>query len=156
MEPSAEQFKAFYKFIEGGKSYFSIHAGLVSFLNSDEYLAMMGAKFINHDDAKTFTVNSYNAWYGWEAEDKRQKHPIVNDVHDFKILDELYLAQFLTSDIEVIARAEFHPIMWTRQWKKGRILCLTLGHGDYSQQNPGFQKLLLNGVAWLLEQQRRE
>src|SRR5688572_20047848 len=33
MEPSAEQLQAFFKFIESGKSYFAIHAGLVSFLN---------------------------------------------------------------------------------------------------------------------------
>lgn len=156
MEPTAEQFRAFYKFIENGKSYFSVHAGLVSFLNSEQYLQMMGARFINHDDAKTFTVNAYDAWYGWEAQDKKQKHAIAKDVDDFKILDELYLAQFSTSDIEVIARAEFHPIMWTRPWKKGRVLCLTLGHGDYSQRNPGFQKLLFNGVAWLLNQQETE
>ncbi len=154
MEPTAEQYNAFFKFIEEGKSYFSIHAGLVSFLTSEKYLEMMGARFINHDDAKTFIVNTYDAWYGWAAEDKKKKHPIVKDVDDFKILDELYLAQFSTSDIEVIARAEFHPIMWTRKWKKGNVLCLTLGHGDFSQRNPGFQKLLSNGVAWLFAQQR--
>ena len=148
-EPSADEFRAFYKFIESGKSYFAVHAGLVSFLNSPKYVEMMGGRFINHDDAKTFTVNTYDAWYGWERESERKKHPVTRGVDDFKTLDELYLAQFNTDDLEVIARAEFHPVMWTRAWGNGRIMCLTLGHGDYSQRNSGFQKLLRNGVVWL-------
>jgi type 1 glutamine amidotransferase len=154
MEPTKKQFETFYRFIESGKAYFSIHAGLVSFLNSENYLTMMGGRFINHDDAKTFLVNACDYWYGWETESKKKKHPIVKNVADFKTLDELYLAQFNTSDIEVIARAEFHPIMWTRKWQKGQILCLTLGHGEYSQRNEGFRQLFVNGIKWLLQMQR--
>lgn len=148
-EPTKSQFDAFYRFIESGKSYFVIHAGLVSFLNSDKYLPMMGGRFINHDDVKTFLVHTSDYWYGWEQESKKYRHPIVKKLTDFTTLDELYLAQFNTAEIEVIARAEFHPVMWTRNWGKGRILCLTLGHGDYSQQNPGFKTLFVNGLKWL-------
>ncbi|MBA4745675.1 MAG: ThuA domain-containing protein [Muricauda sp.] len=151
-EPTEEQFNAFYKFIESGKSYFAIHAGLVSFLNSDKYLKMMGGKFINHDDIKTFTVNTSDYWYGWESEDNGYKHPIVRELGDFKTLDELYLVQFNTDSLEVIARAEYHPIMWTRNWGKGRVMCLTLGHGKYSQKNEGFKSLFTNGVKWLTGQ----
>ena len=150
MEPTKPQLEAFYRFIEGGKAYFSIHAGLVSFLNSDKYLQMMGGRFINHDDAKTFVVKTCDFWYGWETESKKAKHPIVRKMEDFKTLDELYLAQFNTDEIEVIARAEFHPVMWTRRWGRGQVLCLILGHGEYSQRNEGFRQLFVNGLKWLL------
>ena len=149
-EPTADQFAAFYQFVESGKSYFALHAGLVSFVNSDKYLKMMGGRFIGHDDVKTFLVNPYDSWYGWEVESHSKKHDIVKDISDFKIVDELYLAQFNTTDLEVIARAELHPIMWMRPWGKGRILCLTLGHGDFSQRNEGFRQLFVNGVKWLI------
>ncbi len=149
MLPSESEQKAFFKFIQSGKPYFAIHAGHVSFLNNPDYLKMIGGQFINHEDLKTFEVNTCDFWYGWEAESKSYKHPIVRGINDFKTLDELYLIQFNTSDIEVIARAEYHPIMWTRKWGKGNILCLTLGHGEFSQQNAGFKSLFVNGTKWL-------
>ncbi|HEX6226441.1 MAG TPA: ThuA domain-containing protein [Chryseolinea sp.] len=149
MQPTDAQQKAFFKFIESGKPYFAIHAGHVSFLNTDQYLTMLGGRFINHDDIKTFEVMTCDFWYGWEAESKSYKHPIVRNVDHFKTLDELYLMQFTTADVEVIARAEYHPIMWTRKFGSGNILCLTLGHGEFSQLNPGFKALFVNGVKWL-------
>lgn len=150
MQPTASQQKAFFKFIESGKPFFAIHAGHVSFLNADQYLPMLGGRFINHEDIKTFEVNTCDFWYGWEAESKSYKHPIVKNVDNFKTLDELYLVQFTTAEVEVIARAEYHPIMWTRKWGNGNVLCLTLGHGEFSQQNPGFKTLFVNGVKWLM------
>jgi type 1 glutamine amidotransferase len=150
MQPTESQQQAFFKFIESGKPYFAIHAGHVSFLNAEKYLTMIGGKFINHDDIKTFEVNTSDFWYGWEAESKGYKHPIVKNLDNFKTLDELYLVQFSTPDIEVIARAEYHPVMWTRTWGKGKILCLTLGHGEFSQRNPGFKTLFVNGAKWLV------
>jgi type 1 glutamine amidotransferase len=150
MQPTASQHKAFFKFIESGKPYFAIHAGHVSFLNNEKYLKMIGGRFINHDDIKTFEVKTCDDWYGWRTESDSYKHPVVKDIDDFKTLDELYLMQFNTAELEVIARAEYHPIMWTRRWGEGRILCLTLGHGEFSQKNPGFRSLFVNGVKWLL------
>ena len=120
-----------------------------SFLNAAQYLTMLGGRFINHEDIKTFEVNTCDFWYGWEAESKSHKHPIVRNVDNFKTLDELYFMQFTTADVEVIARAEYHPIMWTRKWGRGNILCLTLGHGEFSQLNPGFKTLFVNGAKWL-------
>jgi type 1 glutamine amidotransferase len=152
-EPDEKQFAAFRRFIEGGKSYFAIHAGLVSFLNSETYAEVIGGKFINHDEIKTFTVNTHNAWYGWEAEDEGVKHTITRNVADFKTLDELYLVEFNDPGNEVIARAELHPVMWARRLKKGTVLCLTLGHGEFSQTNSGFQQLFYNGIRWLLAEQ---
>ena len=64
-------------------------------------------------------------------------------------MDELYLMQGITDDLEVIARAEYHPVMWWRNYGKGKVLVLTLGHGDYSQTNEGFKSLFRNGVLWL-------
>lgn len=150
MQPTENQFKAFFRFVESGKPYFAIHAGHVSFLNSDRYLEMLGGRFINHEEIKTFEVTPRDDWYGWEAESKRFKHAIVKNVDNFRTLDELYLVQFTTSDIEVIARAEYHPIMWTRKWGNGKILCLTLGHGRFSQENAGFKSLFVNGTKWLV------
>jgi type 1 glutamine amidotransferase len=70
---------------------------------------------------------------------------------EFSILDELYLMQPNTDKIEVLARAELHPIMWIRQWGEGEVIVLTLGHGAYSMKNPGFQLLFRNALLWLID-----
>lgn len=150
LEPNEKQQEAFFKFVESGKPYFVVHAGHVSFVNARKYTEMLGGRFIQHDDFKTFEVKTCDYWYGWEAESNSYRHPIVKGVEDFKTADELYFVQFTTPDVEVIARAEYHPIMWTRNWRKGKVLCLTLGHAEMSQQNPGFQALFTNGAKWLL------
>ncbi len=148
-EPSKEQFEAVVQFIESGKSYFAIHAGLVSFLNIPEYDNVIGGRFIAHDDLKTMQINTFDATYtNWEAP-QRPKHSITKGVDDFRTLDELYIMEFNTPDIEVLVRSEGHPVMWMKKQGKGHVLCLALGHFDHSQRNEGFQHLLKNGLKWL-------
>ncbi|WP_187696580.1 ThuA domain-containing protein [Xanthovirga aplysinae] len=148
-EPDEKEFKAFSEFIKSGKSYFAFHAGLVSFVNQEKYEEIIGAHFINHDDLKTIKVDTYDAVYGnWDLT-KKPKHPITENLENFKILDELYLMEFTTNENDVIARSEAHPIMWTKNWGKGKVLCLTLGHFDHAQSYKGFQQLLVNGIKWL-------
>src|SRR5690606_27415741 len=91
LEPNEKQQEAFFKFVESGKPYFVVHAGHVSFVNAPKYNEMLGGRFIQHDDFKTFEVKTCDFWYGWEAESKSYKHPIVRGVNDFKTADELYM-----------------------------------------------------------------
>ena len=146
--PGKEQFQAFLDFVESGKPYFAIHTALVAFSEDYRYQQLLGAQYVHHDNPKMFTVNTYDSWYDWERQGKK-KHPITKGLEDFKILDELYLMQGITDDLEVIARAEYHPVMWWRNYGKGRVLVFTLGHGDYSQTHEGFKSLFRNGVLWL-------
>ena len=150
-EPNDEQFDAFKKFIESGKSYLAIHAGLVSFLNQPEYEQMIGGRFIAHEDIKTILVSAYNANTRVGQVEQTPTHSIMEDIEDFKTLDELYIMDFNRDDIEVIARAEAHPIMWTREMGKGKIVGFTLGHFEHSHTNDGFQRMLRNSVLWLSE-----
>lgn len=94
------------------------------------------------------TNSPCSCWYGW-AETGRKKHSVTQNVADFKTLDELYLVQDLPADCEVLVRAEFHPIMWWRPWKKGTVMYLALGHSNYSMENEGFKALVRNGIEWL-------
>ncbi len=148
-EPTAQQQAAFYKFVASGKSYLALHAGLVTFGDNAQYTSFIGAKFIGHDDLKTFVCSVSDVWYEWEQREQEKPHPMVAGIEDFKTLDELYVMQGNTSDNHILARAELHPIMWWKTYGTGKVLCLTLGHGDYSMQNENFKKLLANSVAWL-------
>jgi type 1 glutamine amidotransferase len=148
--PAPDQFEDFLRAVEGGVPFLALHAGLVQFSDDPRYQQLIGARYIHHDEIKTFNVKPYDAWYGWEHAGTK-RHTITRGVDEFLILDELYLMQPITGEIEVLARAELHPIMWIKQWGEGEVIVLTLGHGAYSLKTPGFQQLFRNALIWLTD-----
>lgn len=85
-----------------------------------------------------------------------RKHPITSGVEDFTAgpKDELYAGvKFTAKDVHVLARGQdtlgtWDPVAWVRQFGKGRVFYLSLGHSTEGQQNPGFQKLVTQAVRW--------
>jgi type 1 glutamine amidotransferase len=152
-EPTDKQFAAFFDFIENGKAYYGLHTASVSFLNSAKYRDMMGCMFARHDPVKTFAVRLHQPGCSSAAGKSRapvpEPHPITKGMDDFQILDELYIVEGDSSKLEIVAVAENHPLMWCRNWGRGKMIYLALGHDDYSMNNSGYVKLLRNGVLWL-------
>jgi uncharacterized protein len=146
-EPTADQHEALLRFVESGGGYVCLHAGLVSFLNDPRHAALVGARFIGHDPIGAFQVEARDNWYGWAGEGC-PVHPVAQGLTTFGVVDELYVAQMLTADVRVIARAKFQPVMWTRDNGRGRVIALTLGHDDQAMAHPAFGHLLRRGVAF--------
>jgi len=149
LEPTPKQLEALYRFIEQGKPYLALHAGLVSFVDSDRYGRMMGGRVAGHSSVKTFTVDTFEEHYGAE---RMVAHPISRGLAPFTTRDEIYVVQTNTEDLEVIVRAEAHPIVLLRRWGNGQVMAFTLGHADYSMESAGYQTLLQNSVRWLVNQ----
>jgi len=149
LEPSPEQLAALFQFIEEGGAYVALHAGLESFVNSPRYVRMMGGRLVGHSPPKSFTVETFEDGFGIERTTP-WAHPIARGVKPFETHDERYVVQTNTDELEVIARAESHPIVWWRPWHNGAALAFTLGHARESTQNAGYRQLLNNSVKWLL------
>lgn len=149
LEPSPAELQALFEFIEAGGSYMTLHAGLESFVNSERYVRMMGGRLAGHSPQKVFTVETFEDGFGVERT-QPWAHPITRGVPVFETNDELYVVQTNTDELEVIARAESHPIVWWRPWRNGTVLAFTLGHAPESIENAGYQALLRNSVRWLL------
>jgi type 1 glutamine amidotransferase len=149
LEPSPEQLAALFQFIEEGGAYVALHAGLESFVNSPRYARMMGGRLVGHSPLKSFTVETFEDGFGTERTTP-WAHPIARGMPPFETQDELYVVQTNTDELEVIARAESHPIVWWRPWYNGAALAFTLGHARTSTQNAGYRLLLKNCVKWLL------
>lgn len=147
--PTPAQLDAFFRFIEQGKGYLALHAGVASFLNSERYATMMGGRFLGWDDRDSLNVHTFDSWYGYDFNEQVQ-HPVTRKLPNFTLGDELYLVEMNTPDVEVLARAQHHPILWQRTWGKGRVMGLTLGNGNEEGGNPGYQTLLRNTVRWLV------
>jgi len=155
LSPDSSQLAALSEFVSSGKSFLTLHSGLLSFLNWELYETFMGGIFIGGPSAeperfKVYTTNM--EFWGYPSYSFRNtfEHPISAVVDDFITSDELYFFQPSKKGIEVIARAENHPVMWWHSEGKGKVMSLTLGHDSVAKSSLGYQQLLRNGVKWLL------
>jgi len=146
MEPTQPQLDTFFDFVAAGGGFIALHAGLLSFLNDPRYEKMLGARFVGHSPIKAFPVDPRDAWYG--LDEGASRHPITQGMGTFGVVDELYVQQFHTEDLTVLARSELLPVMWARSFGKGRVVCLSLGHDEATIGTTGFSRLLTNGVHW--------
>lgn len=153
LTPEKEQLNALYNFVAEGKSYVTLHCGILSLLNWDKYEEFIGGIFIGGPSSvpaefKVYTTNMQ--FWGYEYSFRKEPEHLVSRVtDDFITRDELYHIQPSTRDFYVIARAENLPVMWWHPVGKGKVMSLTLGHDEAAKNNPGYQSLLRTGVQWL-------
>ena len=143
----AEQM-ALTRFIGGGKGFVCIHIAGCRPESWPEYHDITGGGNLigvsTHPPFGRFTVNV-----------KNPSHPCAEGITDFVTSDDLYIKLgwkpgndvFLTAELD----GESHPMAWTRSYGKGRVFNTTLGHNGLSFQTPQFQRLILNGVAWVTD-----
>jgi len=141
VEPTEEQVGALLNAVKGGKGFVGIHGATATFWNSPAYLLMIGGKFIAHDANKEFLVQISNAR-------AVVPHPITKGVDNFTIQDELYIIEGDMTRWEILARAEGHPVIFNRVYGQGRVHNNALGHDARALNNPSFQRLVNNGIAW--------
>lgn len=140
---SAAQEGAMKNFVEGGKGLIPLHSASGCFKNSAWYIKTIGGQFKSHGTGSFATT----------IVDK--KHPVTQGLAEFTTSwDETYVHQNLNPDMTVLmTRAEGNrpePYTWVRNQGKGRVFYTAYGHNDSTWTNPGFQKLVNNGVLWAL------
>ena len=79
-------------------------------------------------------------------------HPCSVGLADFTTSDEFYAPMVMQQGnvvfLTTLISGESHPVAWTRGHGKGRVFYTSLGHDAASVKTPGFQRLILNAVAW--------
>jgi type 1 glutamine amidotransferase len=138
-------------FIGSGKGFVGLHGASASFKNNKKYFDMLGGRFINHKSLQEFLVKIVD-----------KKHEITRDLENFYFKDEPYRHDFsMTKNIRILAEAHYNdkdkinpePIMWIKNFKKGRIFFCSLGHRTISLKEPIFQTIIIRAVEWVLESQ---
>ncbi len=134
------QEKALLDFVASGKGFVPIHSASYCFLNSDAYVDLVGAQFATHG-AGEFT-----------AEIVRADHPALEGVTSFTTWDETYVHTRHNPDrIVLMERVDENgrePYTWVRTHGNGRIFYTAFGHDERTWSNPGFQKLVRQGILW--------
>jgi type 1 glutamine amidotransferase len=67
------------------------------------------------------------------------------------ITDEQYVLDY-NPKVTVLAnglhKGQTMPVMWTKDWGKGRVFYSALGHDPKACQQEMFQKTLIRGMLW--------
>ncbi|MEU8058501.1 ThuA domain-containing protein [Microbispora bryophytorum] len=77
-------------------------------------------------------------------------HPIVDDLTDFEVTDEVYTDLDVLPDVEPLAYSGDQPLLWARTVAGGRVVYDALGHDTRSYENPVRRTLLRRAARWLL------
>jgi len=87
------------------------------------------------------------------------EHPICQGVSDFEMVDETYMMDVKPDAVEgnQVVLTTQHPrsirsLGWARTYQNARVFCFASGHGEATYANPGFQRVLANGILFVAEQ----
>jgi putative membrane-bound dehydrogenase-like protein len=144
-----DQEKALLGFVEGGKGLVAVHSASDMFKTSDTYVAMVGGQFLKHGEGE-FT-----------AEIVLPTHPVMQGLQPFRTWDETYVHTKhnpvdRTVLMERVDGQTREPYTWVRTQGKGRVVYTAYGHDQRTWANPGFHKLIENGVRWAVDESARQ
>lgn len=182
--PSTDEAKAIRAWLEAGGKWLALHGtnsilvftadGLVDAPDDrPDVMEMLGTQFKAHPPIGPFDVEVVN-----------KDHELTRGIQNFSIVDELYLTS-VTADIDMLMQTSFDgkatgfvhdqwkdavvPILYTRDFGKGRIIYNALGHCRGHYDLPGMQDfyphkeicswnydvyydLLRRGISWAMRE----
>jgi putative membrane-bound dehydrogenase-like protein len=145
---TADEEEALLDFVGDGKGFMPIHCASFCFQNSPKYIDLVGGQFLKHDTA-TFVATIIN-----------KEHPVMQGVDTFATWDETYIHTKLSDDRTVLmerVEGEHHePWTWVKEYGKGRVFYTAYGHDERTWSNPGFQKLVRQGILWAVGDEVRK
>lgn len=145
---TAPQEKALLEYVRSGKGFIPLHCASWCFRNSPEVVEMIGGQF------KTHQYDSFKAVI------VKPDHPVMKDVPAFSTEDETYVHDKLSKNIEVLTErveGDHHePYTWVHSYGEGRVFYTAYGHNEKTWANPGFLKLVFNGIMWAVGDHARQ
>lgn len=145
--------EAFLEAIRGGKGLVAVHFASSGFNDWPEFEKLLGGGWRKqgfHGPAHVFTVKKTDA-----------AHPVSQNLpasFEHK-LDELYSNSVMVPGNVVLATAycdpskprgtgKDEPIVWVREYGKGRVYHNVLGHTAEAMTDPAYQEWIRHGVEW--------
>ena len=149
MTITPEQEQALVDFVEGGKGLVAIHSASYMFIKSDRYIPMVGGQFLRHGAGE------------FAAEIVQPNHPAMQGLEPFTTWDETYVhtrhnTENRTVLMERVDAEGREPYTWVRTQGQGRVFYTAFGHNERTWSNPGFHRLVANGIAWAVSEAARQ
>ncbi len=137
---TAPQSEALLDYVRGGKGLIALHCASFCFRNNDEVVEMIGGQFKSHEYDTIQNVIL------------KPDHEVMQGIPAFETLDETYVHDKISPNIEVLAeRVEgnhHEPYTWVRPYGEGRVFYTAYGHDMNTFSNQGFLDLVKNGIMW--------
>jgi putative membrane-bound dehydrogenase-like protein len=136
-----EREKALLDYVASGKGLIPLHCASYCFLNSPQYIALVGAQFRSHGTGDFRTTIA------------EPNHPIMKGFGSFSSWDETYLHHKHNPKDRVVLEYRIdgdvkEPWTWVRTHGKGRVFYTAWGHDGRTWGHPGFQNLVERGIRW--------
>lgn len=132
----------FREYVARGGGVLALHSATASYKATAPYFDILGGRFTGHGPV-----------HGLEIRPAIASDPIFSDVPPFTITDELYLHD-LAPDLRVHFLADHQgkpvPVVWTREYGKGRVCYSCPGHRAASMRHPAVQGILRAGLQWVV------
>jgi type 1 glutamine amidotransferase len=152
MQPPHQE--AMEHFVRSGRPLLAHHAAVASYDDCPRFAGLVGVAWVwgatSHSPLGTHAVRV-----------RETTHPVISDVADFTIFDELYYHLKITDDTpaRVHATAAWegaeHPMVITAEGGRvagaGKLVYLANGHDMRAMESPQLRRLWINSVNWLLE-----
>jgi len=135
------------KFVKDGKGFYVQHLASASYGDWEEFGKLCGRHWV-------MGTSGHGPRSVFECQIAEVDHPIIRGLEDFKIFDELYAKLQGDEPIEVLVTAESdwseqtEPIVFVRDYGKGRSVHNALGHDHKAIMNDTCRLLITRGVEW--------
>ncbi|MHB9023557.1 MAG: ThuA domain-containing protein [Armatimonadota bacterium] len=141
-ELTPEREKGLLDFVRNGGGFVGVHSAADTFSNNPKFVEMMNGVFLYHPEHHTFDLRVV-----------KKDHYLTTRVPDFTVYDEMYhLQKFDPSKATVLAETTWQgqnmPMAYVRDYGKGRVAYVAIGHYLETWRHPEFQKLVLRAIAW--------
>ncbi|MCM8776986.1 MAG: ThuA domain-containing protein [Candidatus Omnitrophica bacterium] len=135
--------KGLLEFVKNGGSFVGIHSATDSFRGSRNYIEMINGEFLTHPEHHEFPVFIVD----------NQHYITVRMPGSFSVYDEMYHLQNYNPEkskllFKTVWQGKEIPVGYTREYGKGKVVYISLGHTKEVWNNFEFQKILVRAIAY--------
>ena len=142
---------------KSGMPMLFLHHALATCQQWDGYRTMVGGRYMMPEyTSDSSQLSDYKHDIDILVEVIDPAHPVTVGVSDFEIHDEGYSNLSVIEGVTPLLRTD-HPdcsslVGWTHKFNESTTAYLIFGHDKRAYENASFQKLLLNTITWLADQ----
>jgi len=157
--PDAQR-REFIDWLKSGRAFVGVHCATDTLYQYEPYQAIIGGAFDGHPWHEKVRITCEDTRHPATAH-LEKSFEIVDEIYQFRNFERKPLAVLLsldTSSIDVAKgkRADKdYALSWTRKVEKGRLFYTALGHRPEVWQDERFQKHLLGGLDWSIQESRK-
>jgi uncharacterized protein len=135
-----------------GTGFAGWHGMTASFRSSLPYNFLCGGAFVEHPGGEGVDVP-------YDVTIVDHEHPVTRGVSDFRVASEQYY-MLVDPAVQVLASTTFTgehmpwldgvkmPVAYVKNWGKGRVFYVSVGHLPKDLQQPEMSRLVKQGLGW--------